>query len=252
MIAGGEGSALWHTRVSRKEHSDGSQLVAGQAVNIDGFECMGLHAGNEVGFPVLRVGGRLLPIVAETDIDGQVVQNLPVVLGEQGVVEVVGISIFTGVLFKGIGVTGDEVRQRIVGACGSGRCEAPYAVVVKRSLLEVFLQAAFTAHIEGMLAACGVEHIASTILVGSSLGTGDGLGQAEPVGVADLSARRESGDAEVRAESGPSIGVRNRNATTKLAGVAQPCLVHSAWADCPGFAHVRILLRRRVVGVSPT
>ena len=80
VIVWSERAALWHTRVPREEHADGSQLVAGFAGNIDGGERVGLHAGNEVGLPVLRVGGRLLPIVADTQIQSQAMQNVPVVL----------------------------------------------------------------------------------------------------------------------------------------------------------------------------
>jgi len=109
VIHRGERSALWHPRVSRELQSDRSQLVAGFTRNIHGGECVGLHAGNEVGLPVLRVGGRLLPVVADTQIQGQVMQNVPVILGKGRVVEVVGLGIFAGVLFKGVGVTRNEV-----------------------------------------------------------------------------------------------------------------------------------------------
>ena len=38
-------------------------------------------------------------------------QNVPVVLRKCRVIEVVGIGIFAGVLLKGVGVAGDEVRE---------------------------------------------------------------------------------------------------------------------------------------------
>ena len=208
---------------------------------------MRLHAGNKISLPVLGVGWRLLPVVANPKIECQVVQDVPVVLRKCRVVEVVGIGIFAGVLLHAVGFAGDKVREGIVREGAGGCGETEDAIVVQRSLLEVLLQAGFTAKIERMLAAGRVENIANAVLVGAGLGPGNRLSQSEPVGVTDLSARWSTGDTEVGAKISERAVIWNRNAAGKLPRVAEPRLVDGARADRPCVANVGVLLRGRIV-----
>ena len=107
------------------------------------------------------VGRRLLPVVANAEIEGEIGKNAPVVLRKDAVAEVVRVGIQTGVLSHACGTAGDEIRQtigctgrRVGGVTGT---EGKGAVVVQRGKLKVLLKTTFAAKVERVLAASRVE-----------------------------------------------------------------------------------------------
>ena len=140
-----------HPRVTGEEHADRSQLQSGLAHDRNVRECMRLRAGREVRLHVLRIGGRLLPIVAEAKIEGQVRADTPVVLCEETIAVPVCIRIQAGVLPHAGWNAREKVRQGVSGARAAGTVggrEAKRTVVRERGKLEVFLHACFAAEIQ--------------------------------------------------------------------------------------------------------
>jgi hypothetical protein len=88
-----------------------------------------LHAGFEVRLHALGIGGRLLPVVANTDVNGKVAEEFPVILREDSVAEIVRVCIQASILAHAGWSSSEEVRKSVGGAgrgftirCREGEC----------------------------------------------------------------------------------------------------------------------------------
>src|SRR5664280_2968204 len=97
MVIRGEYAALGNTWISREQHADRSQCL-GRADDRHSRKCMRLHAGLEVCLHALGISRRLLPVVANPDVHGEVMTEFPVTLRENSVVEVVRVCIQASIL----------------------------------------------------------------------------------------------------------------------------------------------------------
>ena len=166
--------------------------MAGLADDRHVRECMRLHAGREVRLHVLRIGGRLLPVVANAEVEGQVGADAPVVLREEAIAVPVRIRIQARVLPHAGRNPGEEVRQAhwwYARSCCRWRGEGEGAVVVERGKLEVLLQACFAAKVQRVPAARRAQHVANAVNVCAGLGPGDGLAKREAFNATDADIR---------------------------------------------------------------